>query len=251
MLIQVMRLEETNIDDDTLYHLAKEVWPQAWFHNEVADTHWDVMWKKHRNCQFVCFVDGTLAAAFYSVPVKCDSYSILLSDLSERGWEWAIETSVVSSMEDCVISALSMSILSQYRSLGLSKIILEYAKGWFAKNNIDFLIAPVRPFKKHLYPLIPMDQYINWKDELGRVFDPWLRVHTNMGAKIIKPCLESMIIKGTAKEWEEWSGIKIAGKGDHIIPYALVPIRFELAGEELIGRYVEPNVWVAHPLRKR
>ncbi|MBE9511729.1 MAG: hypothetical protein IMY71_12700, partial [Bacteroidetes bacterium] len=44
-------------------------------------------------------------------------------------------------------------------------------------NGIDNIAFPIRPTLKCHYPLIPMDDYINWQNKDGLPFDPWLRVH--------------------------------------------------------------------------
>jgi hypothetical protein len=53
-----------------------------------------------------------------------------------------------------------------------------------------------------------------------------------------------MTITGPRAEWEEWTGLQFPEDGDYIVPRALVPVRFE-NGQ---GTYVEPNVWMKHPL---
>ena len=54
----------------------------------------------------------------------------------------------------------------------------------------------------------------------------------------------SMCVTGSREEWEEWTGLQFPEDGDYVVPGALVPVRFE-GGR---GTYVEPNVWMRHPL---
>ncbi len=43
-----------------------------------------------------------------------------------------------------------------------------------AKNKkLENLIAPVRPNYKCKYPLVPIENYIHWKNDDGLSFDPW------------------------------------------------------------------------------
>jgi hypothetical protein len=105
-------------------------------------------------------------------------------------------------------------------------------------------VAPVRPNQKSKYPLTNIDDYIQWTNEEGLPFDAWLRVHARLGARIIKPCHEAMVIHGTRAEWERWTGLKFPQSGPYYIPGALKPMEMDLEKDE--GLYVEPNVWMVH-----
>ena len=105
-------------------------------------------------------------------------------------------------------------------------------------------MLPVRPNEKQAYPLIPMADYIRWTTPAGLPFDSWLRVHKRLGGETIKICHQSMIIPGTVREWETWTGLKFPGSGRYIVPFALNPIEIDLEKDQ--GCYVEPNVWVVH-----
>ena len=113
-------------------------------------------------------------------------------------------------------------------------------------KGFKYLVAPVRPNQKSKYPLISIDEYIQWTNEEGLPFDAWLRVHVRLGAKILKPCHEAMLIRGSCAEWEEWTGMKFPQSGTYFIPGALNPMKMNLEGDE--GVYVEPNVWMAHEI---
>jgi hypothetical protein len=47
------------------------------------------------------------------------------------------------------------------------------------------LVAPVRPTLKHRYPLVPMERYVRWRRTDRAPFDPWLRVHWRLGARVL------------------------------------------------------------------
>ena len=49
----------------------------------------------------------------------------------------------------------------------------------------------------------------------------------------------------TREEWEAWAGMPFPADGRYAVPGALVPVEF--AGGR--GEYVEPNVWMRHPVR--
>jgi hypothetical protein len=115
------------------------------------------------------------------------------------------------------------------------------------ENGFGALIAPVRPTWKERFPLIPIGEYIRWTRPDGQLYDPWLRLHARLGAELVEVCDASMTVTGSRQEWEEWTRLEFPGDGDYIVPGGLVPVRFE-GGH---GRYVEPNVWMRHPVGRR
>jgi hypothetical protein len=133
------------------------------------------------------------------------------------------------------------------RNRGLSYEFLDVMKGLARTNGIEHIALPVRPTRKHEYPLVPMEEYIRWTDDRGDPFDPWIRVHMKAGGRIISVCQESMTIQGKVKEWQDWTGLSFQSSGLYIIEKALSPVYMDL-GED-IGEYVEPNVWIMHSTR--
>ena len=111
-------------------------------------------------------------------------------------------------------------------------------------SGIEYLALPVRPTQKHLYPLVPMEEYILWTNENGESFDPWIRVHIKAGGMIASVCSESMAIRGKINEWEDWTGLSFQSSGLYTIGEALSPVNFDLEAD--IGEYIEPNVWIIH-----
>ena len=91
-----------------------------------------------------------------------------------------------------------------------------------------------------------MKHYINWMQEDGSPFDPWIRTHWRLGAKVLKIAPHSMVIPGSVAQWERWTGMKFPESGDYIIPGALNPAYAYLEAD-LIS-YVEPNVWMHHTI---
>jgi hypothetical protein len=115
-----------------------------------------------------------------------------------------------------------------------------------AQHGLDPLVAPVRPTLKARYPLTPMERYLAWRRADGELFDPWLRVHERLGAEILGVCASSLVVEGAVGEWEEWTDMAFPESGSYVVEGALVPV--EIDREQDIGRYVEPNVWMRHPL---
>jgi hypothetical protein len=53
-----------------------------------------------------------------------------------------------------------------------------------------------------------------------------------------------MTIEGSTEEWKAWTGLEFPDDGDYLVSGGLVPVRVENGR----GSYVEPNVWMRHPV---
>ena len=84
--------------------------------------------------------------------------------------------------------------------------------------GLRLLAAPVRPSLKSVYPLIPIERYMEWRREDGSHFDPWLRLHERVGGRIVAPSPVSMTIEAPVSDWEEWTGVAMPEDGDYLIP---------------------------------
>jgi hypothetical protein len=69
---------------------------------------------------------------------------------------------------------------------------------------------------------------------------------TRVGAELLAIAPRSMTIIGTVAEWEGWTGMVFPDTDLYVVPGALVPVAIDRARDE--GAYVEPNVWMRHPL---
>ncbi len=123
------------------------------------------------------------------------------------------------------------------------KAMLELAR----RHQLDALIAPVRPSWKERYPLVPIERYAAWRRSDFLLFDPWMRVHERLGARILKPEPRSLRITGTVAEWERWTGMAFPEDGEYWFPGGLATITIERETDS--GAYWEPNVWMAHSRR--
>jgi hypothetical protein len=110
--------------------------------------------------------------------------------------------------------------------------------------GLSRLIAPVRPSLKDRYPTIPIKRYARWTRPDGEPFDPWVRVHTRMGARIGPAIPRSLHIAGTVPEWESWTRMRFPETGDYVFPAGLATVRIDR--EQDTGEYWEPNIWIIH-----
>jgi GNAT superfamily N-acetyltransferase len=144
------------------------------------------------------------------------------------------------------VSALSITLSPEVAGKGLATSMIQALKAAAAKAGAGAMIAPVRPVLKCRYPEVSMADYLTWKTDDGRDFDPWLRLHLDLGATQLGVAYPSMTITGTVAEWREWTGVAMPGSGEYAIPGGLSPLHVDAASD--LGVYREPNVWVVHPV---
>jgi hypothetical protein len=106
------------------------------------------------------------------------------------------------------------------------------------------VIAPLRPTRKHLYPLTGIDQYASWVRDDGLPFDPWLRLHVREGARVVALAPTAQTMTGTVQEWEQWARMRLPASGQYVIPDGMSVLHVDVAMD--VGTYVEPNIWVRH-----
>jgi GNAT superfamily N-acetyltransferase len=139
-----------------------------------------------------------------------------------------------------------VEISPRHRGRGLSRVMIGAMRDIAKRHGFKTLIAPVRPSLKERYPLTPIENYIRWTANGGHPFDPWMRVHHQLGADILKPLPRSLRITGTVGEWEEWTEMSFPESGTYVFPHGLAPLGIDRDDDR--GRYWEPNVWMRHPV---
>ena len=221
-------------------------WPEFMLHDAIANENWHELFDRFNEYQFAMLdtENNRMAAMGNSLPFCWDGE---VSELPEGGWDWVFVKAIEdhkNGVKPNIQSAIQIAIHPDYQSQGLSAKMVEAMRGIARSKGFKNLVAPVRPNQKSRYPLTSIDDYITWKNEEGLPFDAWLRVHVRAGARIIKPCHEAMLIRGTRANWESWTGLKFPQSGSYYIPGALNPMNFNLEKDE--GIYIEPNVWLVH-----
>ena len=239
-------------DRPNLLDIADEVvllsWPEFMLHDQVANIYWSRLYDDFPEYQF-CMMDNESNAIISSGNCIPLLYEGTPDDLPEEGWDWALQKGFDDNLNDAspnILCALSITIHPAYRDKGLSRKMIQIMKEIGRSQNLKVLIAPVRPFMKSIYPLMPIEKYLKWRDDDGLPFDAWMRVHARDGGRVIKSCPESMRITGTVSEWEEWTGQRFPESGTYTIHGALVPIEIDRQSD--IGEYIEPNVWMYHSI---
>ena len=169
--------------------------------------------------------------------------------LPDRGWD-AIMLQAFRDHdrgnEATAATLLEATVRPDRRGGGLSSTLLVGVRDRCRELGYGALFGPVRPTHKSLEPTTPMAEYIARLRPDGLPEDPWLRVHTRLGAQIVKIAPASMTIGGSLAQWRTWTGLPFDRSGEVIVPGALVPVHASVEHDHAV--YVEPNVWMVHEL---
>ena len=224
--------------------LGRNSWPEFMQHDSIVEKHWPRLYSDFLDFQFAALSENDIVGVGNAVPIF---YEGGFDNLPSRGLDWAMAKAVADHRFDLAPNLLvGVQILLQpdLRNRGLSYDLLESMKHVARTRGFEYIALPVRPVIKHLYPLVPMEEYILWTNQKGEPFDPWIRVHVKAGGKISSVCPESMIIRGKVNEWQDWTGLSFHSSGLYIVEKALSPVYIDV--EEDLGEYIEPNVWIIH-----
>ena len=112
------------------------------------------------------------------------------------------------------------------------------------KHGMTRVLAPLRPTRKHLYPLTSIEDYASWVRDDGLPFDPWLRIHVRAGGRVIALAPTAQTMTGSVQEWEEWASMPLPATGQYVIPNGMSVLHVDAVAD--VGTYVEPNIWIRH-----
>lgn len=248
MTPRVRTLAERRDFEPALEPLLAAGWPRFTLESPLDRAYWGRLMGEFADYQVVLLDDGDrLLGSGHSVPFQWDGQPGGLPG----GWDEVFTKAIAdhdAGRAPTAAAALGITMAADARGRGWSHLLVRALRDAAAAHGLADLVAPVRPSHKAAYPLTPIERYLAWTTPDGRPFDPWLRVHVGLGGEVLGICPESMVITGTVAEWEEWTGMRFPDSGAYVVPGALVPVAIDRGRDE--GRYVEPNVWVRHQLRK-
>jgi GNAT superfamily N-acetyltransferase len=245
--VTVVRLDQRPDLIDRLYDLD-DGWPEFMGQDPICNA---LMNRVPREFPHTCVVgvdaDGQVVARGRSMPFAFGSgyRTELPAGGLDRALQWAFRD-LATGTAPTDACAIEIAVDQTYRGQGLSYRVLAAMSSAVRDAGLGSLYAPVRPSEKHLQPLVPMSEYISMKRPDGLPVDAWLRMHVRAGATIIGVAPASMMMAGSLAEWREWTGLPFDSSGAVIVPGALVPVTCDV--EHDYAAYVEPNVWVRHPL---
>ncbi len=224
----------------------ERIWPGFMFHDVYAASRWRYTYEAFAEYQVYLLNEA-------DQPIAVAQTMPLVWDATMAGFPVGWADGLVRAVADYeagrppnTLTALEIAIQPEYRGQGVSYKMLKALRALAEKHGFQAIIVAVRPSLKARYPLTPMERYVRWVRPDGAPFDPWLRAHWRSGGEILKVAHPSMVVEASITDWEEWTGLTFPESGDYVVPEALVPIQIDRDMD--VGRYVEPNVWVHHPL---
>ncbi len=215
-------------------------------HDAICDRHWPTLLHDFAEFQpILCDPRGRVVAGGYTIPFAWNGRPASLP--------MGVDGVLVRGVRDrrqrrrpTALSALLAEVAPSRQGRGLSRAVIRAMGTLARRHGLRALVAPVRPTLKHRYPLTPMADYVRWRREDRKPFDPWLRVHVRLGARVLRVAARSMVVEGRVSQWEQWTAMRFPVSGRYVVPGALVPITIDRRRDR--GRYAEPNVWMLHPL---
>jgi GNAT superfamily N-acetyltransferase len=219
-------------------------WPEFIFHDPVSAQHISRVETYFPHYDIMLLDDGAVVAGGWGVPLSWDG---TVAGLPAGGYDGALVAAVKGYEEDvspdtlCIMAA---AVRQDRQGGGLAGRTLSALRERATSAGLRRVIAPVRPSLKTRYPLTAMAHFASWDRGDGLHLDPWIRTHQRLGATILGPAPESMIIKGTVAEWEKWTGMAFPETGSYVVPEALDLV--EIDREHDLGTYAETNLWMRH-----
>ena len=238
---------------DRIQALIDAVWPRFVTESTTPKGHtlpfdWFGIFRRWPHLQYVLIdpADNTLVAAGNALTLAWDGPA---EELPDTGWNWVMyqaELDYKAGRTPTMASGLSVTLDPTRRGQHLSNIAVRAMKQLVLETGVRRFFIPVRPVWKARYPITPMAEFCSWTNAEGLPFDPWMRVHARLGARIIKPCNSSQPAAGTVAQWEEWLDLPLPASGEYVGPGLLATLHVDRDADE--GVYLEPNVWMQHPL---
>jgi GNAT superfamily N-acetyltransferase len=222
--------------------------PEYMFHDPVADLFFGRLPEVFPDYQLPTLDEhDAVVGKINSLPFEWDGTD---EDLPDRGWDAVLERGFRDhdrGRPRTAVSLLEARVAPDHQGLGLSSQLLEATLRRVFGLGLRDLFGPVRPTRKSEEPRTPMPEYATRVREDGLPYDPWLRVHARLGARIVRVCPLSMTIPGTLAQWRSWTGLTCDTSGLVDVPGALAPVHVSVEQDHAV--YVEPNVWMHHQVR--
>jgi GNAT superfamily N-acetyltransferase len=230
---------------DEALHTFDDVWPEYNLRGDVSGQYFNALVPRFARFQLLVWDTDAerIIARGRTIPFTWDG---TLEDLP-RGIDALGLRALEETRPANALSALSAEVAPDQQRRGISRIVLRAMADLARADGFNSLVAPVRPNWKDRHPLVPIDEYVTWRNDDGLPLDPWMRVHARMGATVLRTEPDSLRITAPVADWERWTGTAFTADGDHVFPGGLAP----LAVRDGIGRYWEPNVWMLHRIGSR
>lgn len=218
----------------------RERWPEFIFHDPVSRRYIERVQEYFPHYDIYLLHEGKVAAGGWGVP-------FVWRGVPPEGYDSALVAAVEDHEAEARPTAFSFMAAAVHRDFdkqGLATRVLTALTERAAERGVDAVLAPIRPTWKHRYPQFSMAEYQTWVRDDGLSIDPWIRTHQRMGATIVGPAPNSMVIPGTVAEWEKWADMPFPVSGAYVVPDALNLVHVDRERDEAV--YREENLWVRH-----
>ena len=225
---------------------SESVWPEYNLHGDVLNEWWGYLDEELAEFQFVLYDETTdeVVAEGHTGPLWWDGTDEALPPGIDAALERVFSLRRTGRPVN-TLCALAAESPRQGRHRGLAVQLLQAMRVIGDRQQLTHLIAPVRPSLKERYPVTPIERYVLWRRDDGALFDPWMRVHERLGARVSTPLPRSLQITGTVDQWESWTQMQFPESGDYVFPEGLAPVHVDRSTNR--GSYWEPNLWMVHP----
>lgn len=231
---------------DQVAALDNRSWPVFLQNSDVKS--WTHFYDELSAYVLVLTQNEQVIAAGFTVPViwdgKADNLPSSIEDVIQAGLRVKRD-----NLKPNTLIPIGALVDSSMQGNGLSSKVLNEMKQLAANLEISALVVPVRPTKKSLYPLQSIHDYVQWRNDDGLLFDPWLRVHEKLGAKIIKVTDCTLKVASSLENWSNWTDMIFPVCGEYVVKGALSAVRVDRKMN--MATYLEPNVWMLHPMDNR
>jgi GNAT superfamily N-acetyltransferase len=221
----------------------RERWPEFVFHDQLSKQYMPRVDEHFGDFSIFLLHGGRVAAGGWGVPFVWDG--------TPDGLPGGYRTALVASVEDReagrvsnAFSFMAAAVAKEFDRQGLAARVLKVLAERAAEAGLAHVVAPIRPTLKHRYPQVAMSEYMTWVRDDGLSIDPWIRTHQRMGAAILRPATDSMVVCGTVAEWEQWAGMPFPDSGSYVVPDALNLVKVDREHDRAV--YREENLWVQH-----
>jgi GNAT superfamily N-acetyltransferase len=243
MDLEVVTVAERRDLEDEAEAAFRDCWPEFMLHDAVP-LEFSARIDEYFS-EFVIFLlhRGRVVAGGWGVPLRWDGTAARLPEGAREAMVASVHDYEAGHRADafCFMAA---TVARQYGRQGLAGDVLSALLEVASKAGLARVVAPVRPILKHRYPQFGMAQYATWTRDDGLSIDPWIRVHQRMGATILKPAPNSVVVSGTVAEWENWTDMRFPVSGAYVVPAALNLL--DVDHEHDLAIYREENLWVQH-----
>lgn len=225
----------------------EDAWPSYMLEDPIADLYYGDL-GRWTDRVLLAVDDGEVVAKSFRIAFAMGD-GIGRPRVPDRGWDavilWA-HADRVAGRAPTHTSLLEITVRPDRTGEGIATRMIRAAADAARREGFDVLYAPVRPSGKPADPATPMAEYLHRTRPDGLPVDAWVRTHVRLGAEIVAVCPTAMTISGTLEEWRRWTGLPFDRSGPVEVPGALVPVHVSVEHDHAV--YVEPNVWMRHPL---